>query len=62
MIESAQFGISINITGKSTFELASVEVEYTAVDDTILLQLVSRLVWWYCISAQLGYCISALVC
>ena len=41
MVESAQFGIAINISGKSTYELASVEVEYTAIGEHILLQLVS---------------------
>lgn len=40
VIESAQFGISVNISTKGTFELATIDVEYTAINDTILLQLV----------------------
>ena len=40
VIESAQFGISVNISGKSTYELSSVHIQYTAINDTILLQVV----------------------
>lgn len=41
VVESPQFGISVNVSAKNAFDLASVMLQYTAIDDTILLQVVS---------------------
>jgi len=43
VIESAQFGISVNVTTSNTYDLASVKVQYVAVGQDIIMQLVSAI-------------------